>query len=174
MPGGGGPVGGSILEKDDGGGTNIPGTSERKGPVQGLRERYSGGIIGVTQDDAALTGGRGAVELGSLGHGRRAADVPDGLPDQGRAAELPAHYASPCVMPMIPPPPISLNTCAGPFLSDVSGIWEPPPSSFSHIPPPTGSPRLAWTSYHSDCLHDIVPQAQPLKNERTSSIGSQY
>ena len=30
------------------------------------------------------------MELGSLGHGRRAADVPDGLPNQGRDAELPS------------------------------------------------------------------------------------
>ena len=30
------------------------------------------------------------MELGSLGHGRRTTDVPDGLPDQGRAAELPS------------------------------------------------------------------------------------
>ena len=30
------------------------------------------------------------MELGSFGHSRLAADVPDGLPDQGRAAELPS------------------------------------------------------------------------------------
>ena len=29
------------------------------------------------------------MELGSLGHGRRPTDVSAGLPDQGRAAELP-------------------------------------------------------------------------------------
>ena len=56
----------------------------------GLRERDGGGIIGATQGDAALAGGRGAVELGSFGHRRRAADVQDGLPDQGRAVELPS------------------------------------------------------------------------------------
>ena len=33
---------------------------------------------------------KGAVELGSFGHSRRAVDVPDGLPDQGRDAELPS------------------------------------------------------------------------------------
>ena len=27
--------------------------------------------------------------MGSLGHGRRTADVSDGLPDQGRSTELP-------------------------------------------------------------------------------------
>ena len=88
IPGGGDPVGGGIWEKDDGGGSHIPETSERKGPAQGLREIGGGGIIGITQGDVAWAGGRGAVELGSLGHGRRAADVPDGLPEQGRAAEL--------------------------------------------------------------------------------------
>ena len=30
------------------------------------------------------------MELGIFGHGRRATDVPYGLPDQGRAAELPS------------------------------------------------------------------------------------
>ena len=30
------------------------------------------------------------MDLGSFGHGRRAADVPDGFPDQGRAVELPS------------------------------------------------------------------------------------
>ena len=30
------------------------------------------------------------VELGSFCHRRQAADIPDGLPDQGRAAELPS------------------------------------------------------------------------------------
>ena len=52
--------------------------------------RDGGKIIGVTQGDAAWADSRGAVELGSFGHGRRAADVPYGLLDQGRAAELPS------------------------------------------------------------------------------------
>ena len=89
MPDGGNPFRGGIWEKDDGGGTNILGTSKRKGPVRGLQERDGGGIIGVTQDDAEWAGGRGSVELGSFGHGRRATDVPDGLHNQGRAAKLP-------------------------------------------------------------------------------------
>ena len=88
MPGGGDSVSGSIQEKDARGGPNIPGTAERKGTVRGMRERYGGGIIGVTQDDTAWAGGRGVVDLGSFGHMRRSADVPDGLPDQGRAADL--------------------------------------------------------------------------------------
>ena len=57
--------------------------------MRGLRERDGGGIIGITQGDAAWAGVRGAMEMGSLGHGRRPADVSTGLPDQGRAAELP-------------------------------------------------------------------------------------
>ena len=90
MPGGRDPVGGGIWEKDDGVGPHIPGTSERKGLVRGLRERDGRGIIGITQGDAAWAVGRGAVDLGSFGHRRRAADVLDGLPNQGRAAELPS------------------------------------------------------------------------------------
>ena len=58
--------------------------------MRGLREGYGGKIIGDTQSDAAWAGGREAVDLGSFGHRRPAADVPDGLPDQGRAAELPS------------------------------------------------------------------------------------
>ena len=64
------PVGGGIWEKDDRGRPNIPGTSESKFPVRGLQEIDGGGIIGVTQGDAAWAGGRGAVELGSFGHER--------------------------------------------------------------------------------------------------------
>ena len=52
MPGGGDPVGDGIWEKDDRGGPQIPGTSERKGPVRGLQEIDGGGIIGITQGDA--------------------------------------------------------------------------------------------------------------------------
>ena len=57
--------------------------------MQGMRKRYGGGIIGVTQGDTAWTGVREVVELGRSGQGRRATDVPDGLPKQGRSAELP-------------------------------------------------------------------------------------
>ena len=41
---------------------------------------------GVPQDDTAWAGDRGAMEQGILGHRRRNADVPAGLPEQGRAA----------------------------------------------------------------------------------------
>ena len=88
MPGGGDSVGGSIREKYDRGGPNIPGKSERTVTVRGLREIEGGGIVGVPQDDTAWAGGRGAMDLGSLGQGRRNADISDGLPDQGRVAEL--------------------------------------------------------------------------------------
>ena len=90
MPGGRYSVGGSIREKDDGGRPNIPGSEERKGTVRVMQERDGGGVIGVTLGDTAWAGGRGAVELESFGHRKRAADVPDGLPDQGRAKELPS------------------------------------------------------------------------------------
>ena len=89
MTGGRDTDGGSIREKDDGGGPSIPGTAERTGTVWGMQEGDGGRIVGVPQGDTAWAGGRGAVELGSFGHRRRAADVLDGLPNQGRAAELP-------------------------------------------------------------------------------------
>ena len=77
------------------GGPNIQGAAEITGTVRGMREGDGGGIVGVPQGDKAWSGGRGAVELGSLGHGRRTADVPDGLPDQGRAAKLPSGRGNP-------------------------------------------------------------------------------
>ena len=54
-----------------------------------MQEGDVGGISGIPPDDTACTGEVGAVELGSLGHGRRPTDVSDGLPDQWRAKELP-------------------------------------------------------------------------------------
>ena len=53
-------------------------------------EGDGGGIIGVQQDETAWAGDSGAMDLGSLGHGRQTADVLVGLPNQGRAAELPS------------------------------------------------------------------------------------
>ena len=55
-----------------------------------MREGCGGGIVGIPQDDTAWAGGRGTMELGSLGHRRQPADVSAGLPDQERAAELPS------------------------------------------------------------------------------------
>ena len=73
-------------------GGNIPGAAERTGTVQGMQEGDGGGIVGFPQGDTEWAGGRGEVELGSLGHGRRTADVSDGLPDQGRATKLPSGW----------------------------------------------------------------------------------
>ena len=54
-----------------------------------MREGDGGRVAGIPPDDAARTGEGRAVELGSLSHGRRPVNVSDGLPDQGRAKELP-------------------------------------------------------------------------------------
>ena len=89
MPGGRDAVDRSIREEDDGGGAGIPEAAERVGTVRGMREVDGGGIVGRPQDDTTWAGGRGEMDLGSLGHGRRTSDVQAGLPDQGRAAELP-------------------------------------------------------------------------------------
>ena len=54
-----------------------------------MREGDGGGVAGIPPDDTARTGKGRAVELGSLSHGRKPANVSAGLPDQGRAKELP-------------------------------------------------------------------------------------
>ena len=81
MPGGRDTVGSSIREEDDGGGTKLPGAAERTGTVRGIREGYGGSIVGVPKDDIEWAGGGGAMEIGSLGHGRRTTGVSDGLPE---------------------------------------------------------------------------------------------
>ena len=75
--------------EDDGVGSDIPGTAERAGRVRGMRERDGGGIAGIPPDDTIWTGKGGAVEIGNLGHMRRPTDISAGLPEQGRAKELP-------------------------------------------------------------------------------------
>ena len=57
--------------------------------MQVMREGDGGMIAGIPSDDTACTGKGGTLELGNLGHGRIPKEVSDGLPDQGRAAELP-------------------------------------------------------------------------------------
>ena len=90
VPGSRDTVGGSIREEDDGGETNIPVTKERAGTVRGMREGDGGRVFGVPQNDTAWEGNSGAIDLGSLSHGRRTADVSVSLPDQGRAAKMPS------------------------------------------------------------------------------------
>ena len=57
--------------------------------MRGIREGDGGGFAGIPLDDIAWIGKGRSVELGSLGHGRRPADVLSGLPNQGRTKELP-------------------------------------------------------------------------------------
>ena len=90
MLGGRDPVGGGIWEKDEGGGTNIPGTLERKGPVRGLRNRDCGGIIGVKQGDSAWAGGRGAVDLGASATGGEPPTYRMAFPTKGGPRSCPA------------------------------------------------------------------------------------
>ena len=94
VPGGWDTVDRRIQEEDDGGGADITRAAERTGTLWVIRERDGGGIVGIPQDDTARAGGRGEMELGSLVHRRRPADVQAGLPDQGRAAELPSRGLS--------------------------------------------------------------------------------
>ena len=52
-------------------------------------EGDGGGVAGIPLDDTSRTGEGRSVELGNLGHGRPPVNVLAGLPDQGRAEELP-------------------------------------------------------------------------------------
>ena len=54
-----------------------------------MREGDGGGVAGIPPVETVRTGEGRAVELGSLIHGRRPANVSAGLTDQGRNKELP-------------------------------------------------------------------------------------
>ena len=89
MPGGRDAVDRIIREEDDGGGADIPGAVDRSGTLRGMPEGEGSGIVGRPQDDTIWAGGRGEMELGSLGRRRRTADVQAGLANQERDADLP-------------------------------------------------------------------------------------
>ena len=88
VPGGRDTVDRIIQEEDDGGGVYITGAADRSGTVRGMWDGDGGGIVCRPQDDTTWAGGRGEMEMGSLGHGRRPADIQAGLTDQGRDADL--------------------------------------------------------------------------------------
>ena len=56
---------------------------------QGVWGGDGGGIPGDPPDDSARTGSRGTMELENLGRGGRGMGISNGLPGQGRPAELP-------------------------------------------------------------------------------------
>ena len=85
VPGSRQPTGGGVWKKDDGGGTNVSGKTEREGRVRGLREGDDGRVAGIPPDDAAQEGKGGKVELERLSHGRGAKNISDRLPDQWRS-----------------------------------------------------------------------------------------
>ena len=82
-------IGGGVRTEDEEVGADIPVTAEGAGRVRGIREGDGGGVAGIPSDDTARTGKVKLVELGRLSHGRRLVNVLAGLPDQGRAKELP-------------------------------------------------------------------------------------
>ena len=84
------PFGGGVQAPDEGRGTLQLGAAEGTGAVQGLWGEDGGWIDGRTHDNTLWASGRGEMELDNLGHGGRTADVPHGLPGQGRPAELPS------------------------------------------------------------------------------------
>ena len=54
-----------------------------------MRGGDGGGIPDESPDDSTWAGGIGATELDKPGHGARDMDISNGLPGQGRPAELP-------------------------------------------------------------------------------------
>ena len=88
MTSGGDPVGGGVRATDDGRGTFLPGATEGTGEVQGVRGGDGGWIDGRAHEDTTWVSSRGEMDLDNLGHGGRTADVPHGLPGQGKPAEL--------------------------------------------------------------------------------------
>ena len=65
------------------------GSARRDGFTAGSAERRWRRIYGKSHDDSAWAGERGATELENPGHGGRVIDISNGLPGQGRPAELP-------------------------------------------------------------------------------------
>ena len=57
--------------------------------MQVVRGGYGARIYGKSHDDSAWVGNRGTMEFENLGHGGRALYISNGLPGQGRPAELP-------------------------------------------------------------------------------------
>ena len=66
------------------------GTTEGVDRVQVMQERYGSRVAGIPPDDAARKGEGGTVELERLSHRRRAKNILDRFPDQGRAKGLPS------------------------------------------------------------------------------------
>ena len=89
MPSGGDPVRGGVQAIDDRRGKLLPGAEEGTGPVQGVQGRDGGCIDGIAYKEIRWESSRGDMESDNRGHKGRTADVPHGLPVQGRPAELP-------------------------------------------------------------------------------------
>ena len=90
VPGGRQPIACGARKDDDGGGADISGTTEGAGRVRGMRERDGGRVAGIPSDDAAQEGEGGIVELERIIHGgRRTKNIPDRVPDEGRAKGWP-------------------------------------------------------------------------------------
>ena len=98
---------------DDGRRTFLPGATEGTNAVQGAQRGYGGCIYVRAHEDTTWESVIGEMELDNLRHGGRTADVPHGLPGQGRPAELPVRempgtsgdedgYAGPFYAPACP------------------------------------------------------------------------
>ena len=70
-------------------GTLLPGAAEGTGTVQGVRVADGGWIDFRAHDDTTWASVIGYMELDNLEQGGRAADIPHGLPGQGKPVDLP-------------------------------------------------------------------------------------
>ena len=90
MPGGRDLVGGGVRERDDGRWPFLPGSVEGKGAVQGVRGGYVAWVNVGAHMDTTWAGRGWNMKLGSHTPCQETADVPDGIPDRRRNAELPS------------------------------------------------------------------------------------
>ena len=151
MPGGGDPFGGGIQATDDGRGTHLPGAAEGTGSVQGVRGGDDYRIIDGEQDDKLWASGRGEMELENLIQGGRSANVPHGLPCQGKTAEMPGR---------------GMPRTSGDKYRNAGTFYAPAcPGHRDHFeggkhPPPTMTPMryagpLAYTKRKSPCHRTV-------------------
>ena len=88
MPGGGDSVGGGVWETNDRRETFIPGATEGKGTLQGVRGRDGDWVAGESHVDATWELCVEEMELGIIPPWRETTDIPYGLPDLWRTTEL--------------------------------------------------------------------------------------
>ena len=133
-----------------------------------MRGVDGGGIPGESPDDSAWAGDRGATELDNPGRRGRAMDISNGLPGQGRPAELlgggmpgPSgdKYGDAGALPAL----------ACPKQRGHSGGGKPPPPTvhpMRHAGPPAGAERQAT-------CHSSVRQGSGAEEAAARGVGAE-